>query len=149
MQTIDDRETLVGLFASHDLECPSCGYCLRGLTQPTCPECNQSLVMRIGLAEPRVGLLIAGAVGWAAGLGFCGLLLVYWLVMASLRGGGPPTAGLFPLSVGFACGLVGLIAWVRFRGAVARASKHRRRGLVFLAWLVGIGFPVWFMAVIV
>lgn len=148
MDAIEDRAVIVGVLASHDLACPSCKYNLRGLTGVNCPECNQRLVLRIGLAEPRVGWLIAGVTGLAAGLGFCGLLIVYWVAMEMMRGGGRPAHGLIPLVGGAVVCSIGLLMWVRKRGAIARAPRGVRLALLAGAWAAGVGFPIWFMMVI-
>ena len=62
-------EGLRAFLAGRDVECPGCGYNLRDLGGSRCPECGDELVLRVGLAEPRQGALIAGLIGLAAGAG--------------------------------------------------------------------------------
>src|SRR5687767_1558739 len=72
---------LTQFLADRDLPCPGCGYNLRNLTSPRCPECNQSLELAVRLTEPKQGWLIAGLVGLSAGAGLTGLLLLYGLIV--------------------------------------------------------------------
>src|SRR4051812_44872831 len=75
-------EHLRTYLADIDAPCPSCDYNLRGLTSDTCPECNQRLTLRVGLAEPRQRAFIGALVGLAMGAGFQGLLMAYFIIMA-------------------------------------------------------------------
>jgi hypothetical protein len=52
--------------AERDEPCPNCGYNLRGLGSERCPECDQRLVLSVQVAEPRMGMLLAGVVGLMA-----------------------------------------------------------------------------------
>lgn len=48
----EDVQALLAFVAVHDVPCPACGYNLRQLTQPTCPECGLTLKLTVGSAEP-------------------------------------------------------------------------------------------------
>ena len=76
-----DREAdqLRRFLAEDDWPCPSCNYNLRGLTSDKCPECNQRLILRVGLAEPRYRAFITAVIGLSAGTGFSGLLFLFFL----------------------------------------------------------------------
>jgi hypothetical protein len=62
-----------------DEPCPLCGYNLRGLTSPRCPECWQALRLSVSLAEPYLkawialvaGLLPPAGIGAIFIFGFC------------------------------------------------------------------------------
>ncbi len=73
--------TLANYLADRDEACPSCGYNLRGLASDRCPECMTELVLRVAMAEPRLGLFLSTVVAWSLGAGFSLLLLVYLLVV--------------------------------------------------------------------
>jgi hypothetical protein len=76
--------------ADRDTPCPGCGYNLRGLGVDRCPECNQGLVLQVGLAEPRLAGFLATVIALALGVGFSGLLLLYVaIVLARGKGGAP------------------------------------------------------------
>ena len=125
--------------ADRDAACPSCGYNLRALTTDHCPECNQQIVLAIRLAEPRLGLWIAGAVALAAGAGFSGLLFAYFLVKIAPGGlsGFERAFGLIT-GGGFLVEGVLLALWVIFRGPIRRASPAARWALVILACFLNI-----------
>lgn len=73
-------ELLRNFLAGRDVACPHCEYNLRDLKGEVCPECGEKINLRIGLGEPRQGLLIAGLIGLSAGAGFNALVLIYYLV---------------------------------------------------------------------
>lgn len=73
--------TLAHYLADRDEACPSCGYNLRGLASDRCPECMTELVLRVAMAEPRLGLFLSTVVAWSLGAGFSALLLVYLVVV--------------------------------------------------------------------
>lgn len=83
-----DSDMLRSYLAERDCACPGCGYNVRGLPSGRCPECNQVLVLLVGLAEPRMGLFLAAVIGAAAGLGLNGLLLLYAVVAIARFGMG-------------------------------------------------------------
>ena len=60
----DESAELVRFLADRDVPCPLCGYNLRGLTMPRCPECGRELRLSIGLTEPylRAWVVLAAAV---------------------------------------------------------------------------------------
>src|SRR6267154_1944148 len=92
------REEQLRLYlAEHDEPCPGCAYNLRGLTGTRCPECNQELAMRVGLAKPRHGAFIASMCGLLTGAGMAGVFLgiITWLSLT--RGGGPPPSMFWTL----------------------------------------------------
>jgi DNA-directed RNA polymerase subunit RPC12/RpoP len=75
----DEDESLLYRFLSQrDIACPLCGYNLRGLTSPRCPECGRELRLSIGMAEPflRAWVTLAVAVFAAAGIGLMFLALI-------------------------------------------------------------------------
>lgn len=48
-----ERDLLQEFLAQQDAPCPACGYNLRGLTGPACPECAG--VLTLGVARAREG----------------------------------------------------------------------------------------------
>ena len=68
---------LKSYLAEQDVACPSCGYNLRGLTIRACPECNEALQLRVGLAEPKMKLWLATVLGLAFGVGFSLLVTIH------------------------------------------------------------------------
>jgi hypothetical protein len=63
------QELLLEFLREHDAACPVCGYNLRALTRPICPECGQELVLAVGAARLRLGWLFAAlAPGFFSGI---------------------------------------------------------------------------------
>jgi hypothetical protein len=64
---------LLEYLRGRDVLCPLCGYDLRDLTEPRCPECRQDLALTVGVTRLRFGWLIVTIIpsmfsGIAAGL---------------------------------------------------------------------------------
>src|SRR5262249_16029549 len=86
------------LLADQDTPCPASGYTLRGLPTARCPEGNQPLPPRAGLAEPRLGAWLAAASGQLAG---AGAALVCLMIVAGfmVRWGPPGRREMFAVTV--------------------------------------------------
>ena len=83
--SMEDDPRLIAFLAGRDVLCPQCDYNLRDLRVARCPECGEPLVLRVNLAEPKQGLLIAGLVSLSAGAGLSGLLIIYFLVKVMMH----------------------------------------------------------------
>src|ERR671921_513984 len=70
------QELLLDFLREHEAACPVCGYNLKSLTRPICPECGQELVLAVGAARLRLGWLFAAL---APGF-FSGIAAVFLLV---------------------------------------------------------------------
>ena len=77
-------ELLMRYLAEREAACPVCKYDVRGLTEPVCPECGDTLILSLRATSPRQGWWIAGLVAWAAGSGLFGILLVMLLPSSSV-----------------------------------------------------------------
>lgn len=65
-------ELLLEFLRDHDAACPLCGYNVRGLTRPVCPECKQELALTVGGKRIHLGwLIIALAPGLFSGIAAC------------------------------------------------------------------------------
>lgn len=134
-----DLAALRAFLAERDVACPSCGYSLRGLQSPACPECNQALKLQVGLVEPRLGAFIAGVVGLAMGFGFC-LIVGLW----GLSQRNAPREELVPLLIGVVILGPALWAWVRFRSSIRAAPPIARALLVLADFAVPAAIVSWF-----
>lgn len=74
--TSREDEMLLEFLREHDASCPVCGYNLKALTRPVCPECGQELVLTVGAARLRLGWLMAAV---APGF-FSGIAAIFLLV---------------------------------------------------------------------
>ncbi len=54
----DETELLLRFVAHRDHACPRCGYNLRNLTQPVCPECGEALKLTVGRRKINDALFI-------------------------------------------------------------------------------------------
>ena len=127
---------LAAYLAGRDVPCPQCGYNLRDLAGHRCPECGDALALRLGLAEPRLGTLVAGLIGLSAGAGLSGLLLVYLFLTVTFRRGYDPDMWHFATvtAVPFLVEGFALLVWVRRWPQVRRARPAVRRLLVAACW---------------
>ncbi len=83
-EPINSERDLLGEFLAHrDAPCPGCGYNLRGLREPRCPECNQPLRMSVALVEPALGLWLAAVLGLGA-VGAGALFMLLGVVILSV-----------------------------------------------------------------
>src|SRR5205809_4254839 len=53
------QDLLLDFLRDHDAACPVCGYNLKTLTRPICPECGHELVLTVGTTRVRLGWLLA------------------------------------------------------------------------------------------
>jgi len=78
LQPFSNQQMLLAFLAEQDASCPACGYNLRQLTRPSCPECGLSLVLSVGSHEPfrRAWAITLCLTGMVAGIGMMFSLLV-------------------------------------------------------------------------
>ncbi len=132
---VDDTELVLAVLQRHALACPVCGYDVRSLKRPVCPECGAKLRLRLGSPDLRLHHLIAALVGLAIGLGFnanVGLMLAVQLI----RGVGPGSG------VAGAAAYAGATSAILLTLLIVTARARRR----FLSWrgrrqrIVSLGF---------
>ncbi len=143
----DNVARLLDFLRDREVPCPLCGYNLRDLTRPLCPECRHELLLTVGVTRPRfLWFLLAVTPCTFAGIA-AGLLLIPMIVQP-LMGGGPSEPQVFALdALGWLSALGGLVL-VRYRFAFLRQTTKRQRmctaavwginGLAFLALLTVI-----------
>lgn len=71
---------LIDFLRIRDVPCPLCGYNLRGLQEPRCPECGRELTLSVGLTEPllKAWIALAAALLLPAGIG----MLFAWILVS-------------------------------------------------------------------
>lgn len=122
--------------AERDVPCPGCGYNLRGLESPACPECNEALELRITLAEPRQGAYIAGIIGLSIGIGFHGIMLAWAAFIMLWAGFGTASmmADVWPLPLALILEVAALAAWMRGRRRLRRMPQRGQVTLAAACW---------------
>lgn len=93
---MDADRLLLAFVRDRDAACPSCGYNLRNLTKPICPECEEPLVLKVGgRTYPVRWLLATVAPGIFTGVA-SGIMAVIFLIALIV---GPPSPFFVPLDV--------------------------------------------------
>jgi len=133
---LDPAALLVDFLRERDQTCPRCGYNLRNLTTPVCPECEEPLVLAVKAEHLN---LIPYVVTLAPGI-FSGLLLVLFFLVKILADGSldgmPFGACMFFLFLGLS-GLASALLVVHGRRFL-RLRPERQGGLALVTWLVHI-----------
>ncbi len=119
---------LLAFLADRDEPCPVCGYCLRALSAPRCPECGAPLELRVGSPQLRVGPWVLAIVSCALALGFDGVFATMMAVALAIS---PPgfwrpygvAAAVALLAVAMLCAMLAII---RRRTAWARWPRRRQ-----------------------
>ncbi len=134
---------LLEFLRDHDVVCPVCGYNLRALTRPVCPECRQELVLTVGVR--RLGLawlFVAIAPGFFSGIAACFVLIP---TLAILFEDGvlllPLVGGVL---FGWCSGVFAIIVAVRRHRFIAQ-SRTRQRWFALLIWLIHFAALVLFL----
>jgi len=148
----EDTELLRRFLKSRDAACPACGYSLRGLQQPSCPECNNPLALTVSLAEPRTALLLWAIIPCAA-VGGLALLFAAFVITFIATERVPRAGEFFWLAIYPPCAAAVLLTPVIFlmtrRGQRWFATSPRgravlvTRGLGALAAAVLAVWTVW------
>ncbi len=133
----DETELLLRFLRERNHPCPKCGYDLRNLTRPVCPECGEELALSVGRRNTNYELLILTlAPGIFSGIA-AGLLLIpltYFGLILS-RGAHLPVlfADFFGLFSGFS-----MLMLFRRRRAFMKLPRRRQLHCVAAAWLIHI-----------
>lgn len=141
------REPAREYLANLDVQCPGCGYNLRGLIDAQCPECGR--VVELPLPKRR---LTRDELVFLGGVAFGSLVIAGWvvLIISRLFGGvGDPLdiiALWVPMLMLVVLGVLVSI-WIGMRRA---ARQLNWLGIAFgiAAWMLGTLFllvPLWFI----
>ena len=131
-----EADLLIAFLRERDETCPRCGYNLRNLTLPRCPECEEPLVLAVKAQELN---LVPYVTTLAPGI-FCGLLLLVFIIMMMVGGGVP---GALPFGVCLflvflaVSGGASLVLVGNSRGFL-RLKQNRQAGIAMFTWVVHI-----------
>lgn len=123
----DPDELLLAFLRGRDVECPRCGYNLRDLPRPECPECREGLLLTVGRKRIPFGPLVA-AVAPGIFSGICAALLVPFMIM-----GAPPAPWI----------LAECFGWFSLGCAIVLCRRRERfqRLTIGEQWIAAVG--VW------
>jgi hypothetical protein len=133
-----DADTLLLEFVrDRDAPCPLCGYNLRNLPKPTCPECCERLSLNVGLRKPRFGwFIVAIAPGIFSSI--CAAFLLVPLMIGLFRPSGPDPWQLWGVDAfGWLSGLAALVL-VKYRFTFLRQPQAAQRLWAVTAWAIHI-----------
>ena len=142
----DSDKLLLEFVRDCDAPCPRCGYNLRNLSTPTCPECREALSLTVGFRKPRFGWLLV-TVTPSAFSGIAAALLLIPLMGSVFFPGGPAPWPLWAVDAfGWLSGVLALVL-VKYRFAFLRQPQAAQRVWAVMAWVIHIAALAAFIAV--
>jgi hypothetical protein len=131
------QDMLLAFLREHDTPCPVCGYNLRALPRPVCPECRHELVLTVGAAGPRIGWMLAAlAPGFFSGIAAAFVLVPIVGRVAFGDGRWSPALNALDL-FGWCSGLFAIIIAVRRTRFIA-LPRARQRAWALTIWVVHV-----------
>jgi hypothetical protein len=131
------QELLLDFLREHEAPCPLCGYNLKALVRPVCPECGQELVLTVGAARVRLGwLMTAVAPGFFSGI--AAVFLLVPIVARLIFGDGRMSWPLLPVDLfGWCSGVFAIVLAVKRHRFLALSRAGQRWWAVGI-WLVHV-----------
>ena len=131
----DETELLLEFLRDRDAACPACGYNLRDLTRPVCPECREALALQVGYQKPRIGPFVA-TIAPSIFSGICGVIMLLPIMMVSSSP--PPPLGAYLLDLfGLSSGLFGVGLFI-FRQAFLRQRRASQMVWAAVTWTIHV-----------
>ena len=126
------EELLLEFLREHESPCPVCGYNLKALTRPICPECGEALVLAVGGARLRFGWLFAAvAPGFFSGIA-AAFVLVPIVIVTTIGNGRPPMRFIAVDAFGWCSGVFAILLAANRRRFMAQPLARQRW------WALGI-----------
>ena len=129
-------DPLLAHLADHDAECPVCGYGLRGITSPICPECAAPLHLAVASERTGVGPWLVGVIACALALGFDAVVFVLIAGGATVTYASRGVLPLQPVVMGGLFGAFALASGIAL-GAVLRSRRSWARRPRRSQWVTG------------
>ena len=129
---------LLEYLRGRDVLCPLCGYDLRDLTEPRCPECRQDLALTVGVTRLRFGWLIVTIIpSMFSGIA-AGLLLIPILGMLVIVGELVPWPVVAAETFGWLSTIAALLLFHK-RYLFLRQPRAAQRNWGVGAWVLHVG----------
>jgi hypothetical protein len=135
----DPESMLLEFVRERDVSCPACGYNLRNLSRPVCPECREPLSLKVTHELPPIGPFVA----LLAPSIFSALLAVVLLSLTFIFGG-PPAEVIMAIAFGVLNAILILIIF-GLRRRFVRSPRRVQIGWAGLNWLVHLTVFIVFM----
>ena len=138
---------LLDFLSDHDAPCPVCGYDLKALTRPICPECRHDLALTVGVQSGRLRLgwlLVALVPGFFCGIAAC--LLAIPTTAVYFEDGIVVWPFVGAVLFGWCSGVFAIILVTQRNRFIAQSRSRQRWIVLILAaiHLVGLGlFFLW------
>ncbi len=129
-----EAELLQAWLSSRDVPCPVCGYNLRGLEQPTCPECGETLTLTLTNHPTHLAGYTLGLIGLTLSV----LLAALFSIVAFSEH--PPTSIVSVFAAAWLGGWA--LRWRRNRKAFGGLPRHKKQEQVVVCWIAAIVFFV-------
>jgi hypothetical protein len=130
---------LLDFVREYEASCPVCGYNLKALTRPVCPECGHELTLTVGAPHLHLGWLLASlAPGFFSGIA---AVFVVMPVVGQYLGNGRITLhviAFFTLDLFGWCSGAFAIILARKRRRFLAQSRTRQRWWAIITWLIHI-----------
>jgi hypothetical protein len=131
----DADDMLLEFVRERDHPCPRCGYNLRNLTTPTCPECEEQLLLKVGVAKLKLHCFLLSV---APGM-FC--LIAFGIFCIMMFRFGPPgpmdLEGALILLFLASSGIFTIILASRYRQFLCLQDQTQALWMIMI-WLVHI-----------
>jgi hypothetical protein len=138
---------LLAFLRGRDVVCPLCGYNLRDLTEPRCPECRKDLALTVGVTRLRFGWLIVAIAPSMFSAVAAGLLLIPMLGVLFTKGERAPWPVVAAETFGWLSTIAGLLL-LHKRYLFLRQSQAAQRSWAVGAWVVHVGAFVVLVAIL-
>lgn len=133
-------QLLVEFLESNDAACPVCGYNVRRLTRPVCPECRHRLHLTVGASDVALRWFLA-MIAPGVFSGIAAIFLAIPLIVSPLTGNGAAPGFIVATDAfGFASGAAALIMMAKRSRLVAMpvAAQQRLMGGVWLIHVMAL-----------
>ena len=140
------QELLLEFLREHEAPCPVCGYNLKALVRPVCPECGQELVLAVGTPPLRLGWLMAAvAPGFFSGI--AAMFVLVPIVARLIIGDGRMSWLLNAMDLfGWCSGVFAVLLAVKRHRFLAQ-SRARQRWWALGIWLAHVAALALFLLI--
>ncbi len=143
----DSDKLLLEYVRDRDAPCPLCGYNLRNLSTPTCPECREALSLAVGFRKLRIGWLLVTVVpGMFSGI--AAAMLLIGLITSLFSPSGPAPWPLWGVDAFGWLSAVSTLVLLKYRYPFLRQPQAFQRVWAVMAWAIHLAALAVFIAIV-